>query len=130
MTSQANQMLLEAVATQIQQALLLAGQGNLIESEALYHQVLQQKPEHPQALYGLAQLAGAIDDHEVKEILLRQAIDQLVDRTSPCQKTLAAAWLTELADVLFKLNRPADGMDCIKQCEGLIGENLKAPPEL
>lgn len=128
MTSEANQIQLEAVAAHIQQALLLAEQGDLIGSEALYHQVLQQQPEHPQALYGLAQLAGAIDDQEVKEILLSQAIDQLVDRTSPYQKTLAAAWLTELAEVLFILNRPSDAMDRLKQCENLIVKNLKVPP--
>jgi len=36
--------------------------------------------------------------------------------------------MKQLAEVLFKLNRPVDAMDCIKQCGGLIGENLKVPP--
>lgn len=129
MTSDANQMLLEEVATQIQQALLLAEQGNLIESEALYHKALEQKPNHPQALYGLAQLAGAIDDQEVKGILLSQAIEQLTDKASPDQQSLAAIWLTELAEVFFKLNRPTDAMDSLKQCEKLIRDNLAVPPK-
>lgn len=128
MTGETNQMLPEDVEARIQQALLLAEQGDLIGSEALYHKVLEQQTAHPQALYGLAQLAGAIDDQEVKEVLLSQAIEQLIDKTSPEQKSLAATWLTELAEVLFKLNRSAEGLDCLKQCEDLIGENLKAPP--
>lgn len=128
MTSEANQIQLEAVAVHIQQALLLAEQGNLIGSEALYHQVLEQKPGHPLALYGLAQLAGAIDDQEVKEVLLTLAIEQLIDKASSDQQSLAAAWLTELAEVLFILNRPSDAMDRLKQCENLIVKNLKVPP--
>lgn len=128
MTNEANQILLDDIAAHIQQALLLTEQGNLIEAEALYHKVLEQKPEHPLALYGLAQLAGAIDDQEVKEILLAQAVEQLADATSPEQKSLAAAWLTELAEVLFRLNRPTDALHCLKQCESLIIENLNTPP--
>ncbi len=128
MTSEANQIQPEQVTAQIQQALLLAEQGDLTGSEALYHKVLEQKPGHPLALYGLAQLAGAINDQEVKEVLLSQAIEQLIDKTSPEQQSLAATWLTELAEVLFKLNRPADAMNCLRQCENLIVENLKVPP--
>lgn len=125
MTGETDQIQLEEVATQIHQALLLAEQGNLIGSEALYHQVLEQKPRFPLALYGLAQLAGAINDQEVKEALLSQAIEQLIDnKTHPNQQSLAAAWLTELADVLFKLNRSTDALNCLKQCENLIVENL------
>ncbi len=127
MTNNANSLLLEKIAAQIQQALVLAGQGDLTGSEALYLEVLEQQAEHPLALYGLAQLAGAIDDLEVKEALLSQAIEQLVDITSPEQKSLAAVWLTELAEVLFKLNRPTDAMHCLRQCESLIAENLKVP---
>ncbi|MDP1774117.1 MAG: hypothetical protein Q8L15_17760 [Methylobacter sp.] len=129
MTNEANSILLEKIAAQIQQALLLAEQGDLMGSEALYLEVLEQEPGHPQALYGLAQLAGAIDDQEVKEVLLSQAIEQLVDKTSPEQKSLEALWLTELAEVLFKLNRPTDAMYCLRQCESLIVENLKVPFE-
>lgn len=127
MTGEINQMLLEQVSAQIQQASLLAEQGDLIGSEALYYKVLEHHPEHPLALYGLAQLAGTIDDQEVKEVLLSQAIEQLIDKTSSEQKSLAATWLTELAEVLFKLNRPEDALNCLKECESLISENLKAP---
>lgn len=116
------------IAAQIQQASLLAKQGDLTGAEALYHKVLEQEPGHPLALYGLAQLAGAIDDQEVKEILLSQAIEQLANKDSPDQQSLAATWLTELAEVLFALNRPTDAMSCLKQCENLIVENLKVPP--
>ncbi|MDD2761566.1 MAG: hypothetical protein PHH11_14905 [Methylomonas sp.] len=115
------------IAAQIQQALLLAEQGDLTGSEALYHKVLEQEPENPLALYGLAQLAGAIDDQEVKEVLLAQAIEQLANKAGPDQQSLAATWLTELAEVLFTLNRPTDAMNCLKQCENLIVENLKTP---
>lgn len=128
MTSADNQIQSEEIAVQIQQALVLAEQGELIASETLYHQVLEKKPEHPQALYGLAQLAGAIDDQEVKEVLLNLAIEQLIDQTSPDQQSLAATWLAEHAEVLFKLNRPTDAMNCLGQCESLIGENLKVSP--
>lgn len=128
MTSEANQILLEEIAAQIQQALVLAGQGDLIEAEAFYHKVLEQKPGYPLALYGLAQLAGAIDDQEVKEVLLSQAIEQLTDKASSDQQSLTAIWLTELAEVLFILNRPTDAMNCLRQCENLIVENLKVPP--
>lgn len=128
MVNETNQSLLEAIAAQIQQALLLAEQGNLTESEAIYHNVLKQQSEHPLALYGLAQLAGAIDDQEVKEILLSQAIEQLIDKAGPDQQSLAATWLTEHAEVLFTLNRSADAMNCLKQCENLIVENLKKTP--
>ncbi|MGZ4955842.1 MAG: hypothetical protein ACXV8Q_12070 [Methylobacter sp.] len=128
MTNEANQIQAEQIATQIQQALLLAEQGNLTGAEALYHKVLEQKPEYPLALYGLAQLAGAIDDQDIKEVLLSQAIEQLVDKTSPEEQSLAATWLTELAEVLFKLNRPIDAMNCLRRCENLIMENLKVPP--
>jgi tetratricopeptide (TPR) repeat protein len=130
MTSSANKLQAEQLEIQIQQALLLAEQGDLTASEALYHQVLQQKPGHPQAIYGLAQLAGAIDYYDVKEVLLGLAIEQLFEETDPDQKSLAVAWLTERAEVLFKLNRPTDAMDCIKQCENLIGENLDASKKL
>jgi len=116
------------IAAQIQQALLLAEQGDLTGSEALYHKVLEQEPENPLALYGLAQLAGAIDDQKVKEVLLAQAIEQLANKAGPDQQSLAATWLTELAEVLFTLNRPTDAMNCLKQCENLIVENLKTPP--
>ncbi|MDO9167770.1 MAG: hypothetical protein Q7U18_01570 [Methylobacter sp.] len=129
MTSEANQIQLEDIAMHIQQALLLAEQGDLIGSEALYHQVLEQKPDYPQALYGLAQLAGAIDDQEVKEVLLSLAIEQLTDKASPDQQSLAAIWLTELAEVFFKLNRPTDAMDSLKECEKLIRDNLAVPPK-
>jgi tetratricopeptide (TPR) repeat protein len=128
MANEANQMLFEEVAAQIQQASLLAEQGDLIGAEALYHKVLELRPDHPQALYGLAQLAGAIDDQEVKEILLSQAIEQLVVQIDLGLQNLIAPWLTELAEVLFKLNRPDEAMDCLKQCEELIAESLKAPP--
>ncbi len=127
MTNKTNPLLHEKVEAQIQQALVLAGEGDLTGSETLYLEVLEQQPEHPLALYGLAQLAGAIDDQEVKEALLSQAIGQLVDITDPEQKSLAATWLAELAEVLFKLNRPSDAMHCLRQCESLIAENLKAP---
>jgi tetratricopeptide (TPR) repeat protein len=125
MTNNANPLLLEKMAAQIQQALVLAKQGDLTGSEALYLEVLEQQPEHPLALYGLAQLAGAIDDQEVKEALLSQAIERLIDTTSPEQRSLAAIWLSELAEVLFKLNRPTDAMHCLRQCESLMAENLK-----
>jgi hypothetical protein len=127
MTSKINQIQLEELAAQIQQALLLADQGDLIGSEELYHQVLKQMPGHPLALYGLAQLAGAINDLEVKEVLLGQAIEQLIGEASPDNKSLAATWLTELAELLFKLNRATDASNCLKQCEHLISENLKVP---
>ncbi len=129
MNHDANQLQAD-LAAQLEQALALAEQGELIRAEALYHQVLEQKPEHPQALYGLAQLAGAIDDQEVMEILLSQAIGQLLDHADAEQKSLAATWLTELAEVLFKLNRPAEAMASLKQCESLIAENLSASPLL
>jgi tetratricopeptide (TPR) repeat protein len=127
MANKADQMQLEEVAAQIQRALLLAEQGDLIGAEALYHKVLELQPDHPQALYGLAQLAGAIDDQEVKEILLSQAIEQLVAQADLGLQSLVALWLTELAEVLFKLNRPVEAMDCLEQCEDLIAESLKAP---
>jgi tetratricopeptide (TPR) repeat protein len=126
MTSSANQPQAEQLELQIQQALSLAEQGDLMASEALYHQVLQQNPGNPKAIYGLAQLAGAIDYHDVKEVLLGLAVEQLTEQAGLAQKSLAVAWLTERAEVLFKLNRPTDAMDCIKQCENLIGENLDA----
>lgn len=128
MTSEANQKPLEEVETQIQQALLLAEQDDLIGAEALYHKVLEHKPEHPQALYGLAQLAGVIGDQEVKEVLLSQAIEQLIDQTGRDQQSLAASWLTELAEVLFKLNRPTDAMNCLKKYENLVVGKLNVPP--
>lgn len=128
MTNEANSILPETIAAQIQQALLQAKQGDLMGAEEIYHWILEQDAGHPQALYGLAQLAGAIDDQEVKEVLLTQAIEQLADKTSPEQKSLAAAWLAELAEVLFKLNRPTDAMHCLRQCESLIAENLNTSP--
>jgi tetratricopeptide (TPR) repeat protein len=132
MTNSSNQLQAEEIKIKIkiQQALLLAEQGDLIASEAIYHQVLQQESGNPQAIYGLAQLAGAIDDQDVKEVLLGLAIEQLFEEKGIDQKSLAVAWLTERAEVLFKLNRPADAMDCIKQCENLIGENLNASQAL
>jgi thioredoxin-like negative regulator of GroEL len=129
MTSSANQLQAEELELQVQQALSLAEQGDLMASEALYHQVLQQNPGNPKAIYGLAQLAGAIDYHDVKDVLLGLAIDQLTEQSGSAQKSLAVAWLTERAEVLFKLNRPTDAMDCIKRCESLIGENLDASEE-
>lgn len=129
MANEANQMPLEEIAAQIQQALLLVEQGDLIGAEALYHKVLEQKPDDPLALYGLAQLAGVIDDQELKGDLLKQAIEQqLIDERSLTQQSLAATWLTELAEVLFKLNRPTDAMSCLKQYENIIVGSLKVPP--
>lgn len=128
MFSEINQIMIKEIAAQLQQALLLAEQGDLIGSEALYHKVLEYQPGHPMALYGLAQLAGIINDLEVKEALLSQAIEQLIDKASSEQLSLAASWLTELAEVLFKLNRTTDAMNCLKQCENLIVDNLKVPP--
>ena len=130
MTNTGKQIHSEQVDAQLQQALVLAEQGDLISSEALYHQILEQMPEHPQALYGLAQLAGAIGDLEVMETLLSQAVGRILDNVNTDQTCLAVNWLTELAEVLFKLNRLADAMACLKQCEDLIRENLKASPDL
>lgn len=129
MTNEAHQILLEELAAQIQQALLLAEQGDLIGAEALYHKVLEQKPDHPLALYGLAQLAGVIGDQELKEELLKHAIEQqLAGAPSLAQQTEAAKWLTELAELLFNLNRPTDAMSCLKQYEDILVEGLKVPP--
>lgn len=117
----------EVMPEQIQRAGVLVQQGELIAAEALYHKLLQEKPGYPLALYGLAQLAGIIDDLEVKEVLLNQAIEQLMVNAKPVQNALAAAWLTELADMLFKLNRANEAQECLKQCERLIIQNLTHP---
>lgn len=107
---------------QIQQANELASEGKLIEAEALYHQVLVSEPNHPFALYGLAQLAGFIHEIDVKEVLLSQAIAQLIDAGESEHKITAAVWLTELAKVFYQLNRQEDAQLCLAEYEKIMAE--------
>lgn len=110
--------------TEIEQAQKLTQQGELILAEKIYHQCLQQQENYPPVLYGLAELAGKIDEPEVKEDLLRRAIAEIYDSEDRNQKGLHAIWLTELAEVLIKQGRQNDAKECIDESKRIIKENL------
>ena len=110
--------------TEIKQAQRLTQQDKLIKAEEIYLEMLDQEANYPPALYGLAELAGQINDQEVREDLLRRAIEQIKDTDDRKQKGLLAIWLTELAETLFKQDRQNDAKACIAESERLIKENL------
>ena len=110
--------------TEIEQAYQLAQQDELIQAEEIYHDILQQQANYPPALYGLATLADKINDQEVKEDLLRRAIEQIKDSDDRNKKGLEAIWLTELAEALIRQGRQDDAKECIDGSKRIIRENL------
>lgn len=125
--SELEHTILETASVDIQKANELMLRGELIEAEALLHKHLAEHSDDPLALYGLSQLAGLINDLEVQEVLLGQAIEQLIDSIEPKQRAMVASWLTQLAEVLFKLNRNSEAQECLAQCEALIDKNFTNP---
>ncbi len=109
---------------EIGQALRLAQQNELIKAEEIYLSVLEQKESYPPALYGLAELAGKINDHEVQEDLLRRAITAIGETADRNQKGLIAIWYAELAEILIMQSRNDEAKECIAQSEKIIKENL------
>jgi len=98
--------------------------GRLVEAEKIYLTVLGKEANYPPALYGLSVLADKINDQEVREDLLRHAINGLAKATEPQLKSLAAAWLTELAESLIKQNKTQAAQKAILRSKKLIEENL------
>jgi len=58
----------------LQEGIEFQTQGDLLKAEAIYRQILEESPEHPDALHLLGVLAYQINDHEVAEDLIRHAI--------------------------------------------------------
>ncbi len=124
MSKELIQKAFEKMQKEIKQAQSYTQQGELIEAETIYHEILDQEPDYPPALHGLAELADKINDQEVREDLLRRAIDEVNKSEDRNKKGLAAIWLAELAESLIKQNRQDDAMKCIKESEQIIKENL------
>ena len=110
--------------TETKQAQRLTQQGELIKAEAIYLKMLEQEQNFPPALYGLSELADKIDEQEVREDLLKRAIEEVKDTKDRNQKSLIAIWLTEQAEALLKLGRQDDAKVCIAESERIIKENL------
>jgi len=110
--------------TEIKQANRLTDQGELIKAEEIYHNMLNQEANYPPALYGLAELANKIDEQEVREDLLKRAIEGLKGATERNQIGVLAIWLAEQAEALIILGRQDDAKNCIAESEKLIKQNL------
>ncbi len=122
-----NELMQEAfnkMQTEIKQAQRYIQQGELIKAEAIYHDMLKLEQNYPPALHGLAELAGKINDLDVREDLLRRAINEIKGSQDRNIKSLAASWLTELAEVLMKQNRQDDARACISESKRIITDNL------
>ena len=124
MSEQLMQDAFTKMQTEFKQAQRLAQQGELIKAEAIYHEMLEQEQNYPPALYGLAELADKIDEQDVREDLLKRAIEEIKDTKDRNQKSLIAIWLTEQAEALLKLGRQDDAKVCIAESERIIKQNL------
>jgi len=109
---------------EIELAVNLTKTGKLVEAEKVYLTVLGKEANYPSALYGLSVLADKINDQEVREDLLRHAINGLAKATDPELKSIAAAWLTELAESLIKQNKTQAAQEAVLRSKKLIEENL------
>ncbi len=110
--------------TEIKQAQRLTDQGELIKAEEIYHDMLNQQANCPPALYGLSELANKIDEQEVREDLLKRAIEELKGATDRNQIGVLAIWLAEQAESLIKVGRQDDAKKCIAESQRLIKQNL------
>ena len=124
MSEQLMQDAFTKMQTEFKRAQRLTQQGELIKAEAIYHEMLEQEQNYPPALYGLAELADKIDEQDVREDLLKRAIEEIKDTKDRNQKSLIAIWLTEQAEALLKLGRQDDAKVCVAESERIIKENL------
>lgn len=91
--------------------------GELQEAEKLCRQVLQQKPQHVDAMRMLGLIAAAAGDLYDAEHLLRQVLSLAPDH---------APALFELGRVLRELDRPEDAIEVYQRLTELQPENPKA----
>ena len=124
MSEQLMQDAFTKMQSEFKQAQRLAQQGELIKAETIYHEMLEQEQNYAPALYGLAELADKIDEQDVREDLLKRAIEEIKDTKDRNQKSLIAIWLTEQAEALLKLGRQDDAKVCIAESERIIKQNL------
>jgi len=124
MSEQLMQDAFPKMQTEFKQAQRLTQQGELIKAEEIYHEMLEQEQNYPPALYGLAALADKINEQDVREDLLKRAVEEIKDTEDRIQKSLMAIWLTEQAEALMKLGRQDDAKVCIAESERIIKENL------
>ncbi len=122
-----NELILKVFAEQyddIAKAQQLIWEGDLLAAESLYKKMLDQNPANPPALHGLADLANAIDDQEVRAELLQRAIDSMEGQEDRNSKGVMAIWYSELAEALIKLGQQDEAKICIRASEKIISENL------
>jgi len=124
MSKELMQQVFTKMQTEMNTAHRLTQKGELIEAEAIYHEMLEQEENYPPALHGLSDLADKINEQDVREDLLQRAIDQIQGATDRNQKGLIAIWLAERAEALIKLGRQDDAKGCISESEQIIKENL------
>lgn len=125
MSKQLLQEAFSKMRTETEQAEQFIQQGELIKAEEVYLAMLEQEQNYPPALYGLAELANSIEQQDVREDLLRRAIEQLKDTEDRNKKGLVAIWLAELAESLIKQGRQDDARQCINESEKMIKQNLQ-----
>jgi len=81
---------------QIEQAAEFIQQEELIIAEALYRDLLEKNENCPVALYGLSELAEKISDQQLREELLRRAIEQIKEIEVDNKKEIIACWEQQL----------------------------------
>jgi protein O-GlcNAc transferase len=99
-----------AIAAQLQAALQLHRQEQMKDAEAAYRNILQQNPEHPDALHLLGLIAHQAGRHEEGAALMAHAVD--VDDTR-------AAYHGNLASALMAAGRLEEAADFYRQAIAL-----------
>lgn len=90
------------------------GAGRLAEAEALYRQVLEVQPDHPDALHLLGVLADQSGNPDLAEDLITKALAARPD---------FADALSNLGNVLRKLGRPDDALQSLQKALDLEPAN-------
>ncbi len=109
----------------IEQALGLAIQhhqaGRLAEAESIYRQILQQQPQHADALHLLGVLAGNARQVDAGAGLMRQAI---------ALRPMEPLFRFNLAKLLAQAGQQRESLEAWRQMENLFPQNAEVPYEL
>jgi len=126
--------MISAINEKLQSGVKHQQDGDLIAAETLYKEILEESPNHPDALHLLGVLAYQIGEYDVAEDLITHAIesnDQVADYRNNLGEVLRITHRTEAAIEQYKLalSLDPDHENAKQNLEKLTSVNIKQIPE-